>query len=59
MLTYNLRPGWRVAQIDRTRFYITNDCDLEGSIREHRIYRTREQAQRRVNELNARKEPRP
>jgi hypothetical protein len=51
-LTYNIRPGWRVAQIDRTRFYLANDakpCDEQSN----RTYRSREEASARATQLNA------
>jgi hypothetical protein len=46
------RPGYRVAMIDRTRFYVCND-ELRWS---SKTYRSREAAQMEADRLNAGKE---
>ena len=50
-LTYNIRPGWRVAQIDRSRFYLVNDAKPCGE-QSNRTYRSREEAAAQAARLN-------
>lgn len=54
-LPHTITPGWRVAQIDRTRFYVTNDAlpVFERAEVSNRRFRTREEAARLARELNA------